>query len=54
MDDGGYKRQLNWTYLRIDRLAHRGHGIADTPDGPFFGPLALPGGRVEGERQGER
>ncbi|GLK85272.1 class I SAM-dependent RNA methyltransferase [Ancylobacter defluvii] len=40
--------------LRIDRLGHRGDGIADTPDGPVFVPLALAGERVEVERQGER
>lgn len=40
--------------LRIDRLGHRGDGIADTPEGPVFVPLALPGERVEVESDGER
>ncbi len=30
----------------IDRLGARGDGIADTPDGPLYVPLALPGERV--------
>lgn len=40
--------------LRIDRLGHRGDAIADTPQGPVFVPLALPGEVVEVERDGER
>ena len=36
--------------LLIDRLAHRGDGVADTPDGPVFVPYTLPGETVEAER----
>jgi 23S rRNA (uracil1939-C5)-methyltransferase len=36
--------------LTIDRLAHRGDGVADTPDGPVFVPYTLPGETVEAER----
>src|SRR3569623_3363507 len=36
--------------LVIDRLAHRGDGVADTPDGPVFVPYTLPGETVEVER----
>ncbi len=36
--------------LLIDRLAHRGEGVADTPDGPVFVPYTLPGETVEAER----
>ena len=32
--------------ITIDRLGARGDGIADTPDGPLYVPLALPGERV--------
>ncbi|MFK8253450.1 class I SAM-dependent RNA methyltransferase [Ancylobacter terrae] len=41
-------------HLTITRLGHRGDGIAETPDGPVFVPLALPGERVEVARMGER
>jgi 23S rRNA (uracil1939-C5)-methyltransferase len=34
----------------IDRLAHRGDGVAETPDGPVFVPYTLPGEAVEVER----
>ena len=36
--------------LVIDRLAHRGDGVADTPAGPVFVPYTLPGETVEVER----
>jgi 23S rRNA (uracil1939-C5)-methyltransferase len=36
--------------LVIDRLAHRGDGLADTPAGPVFVPYTLPGETVEVER----
>jgi 23S rRNA (uracil1939-C5)-methyltransferase len=36
--------------LVIDRLAHRGDGIAETPDGPVFVPYTLPGETVEVEQ----
>jgi len=36
--------------LVIDRLGHRGDGIADTPDGPLYVPYVLPGETVEVER----
>jgi 23S rRNA (uracil1939-C5)-methyltransferase len=35
--------------LVIDRLAHRGDGVADTPAGPVFVPYTLPGETVEVE-----
>ena len=35
--------------LAIDRLGHRGDGIADGPDGPIYVPGALPGETVEVE-----
>jgi len=36
--------------LVIDRLAHRGDGVADSPDGPVYVPYTLPGETVEAER----
>jgi 23S rRNA (uracil1939-C5)-methyltransferase len=36
--------------LVIDRIAHRGDGVADTPAGSIFVPYALPGETVEVER----
>ena len=36
--------------LTIARLAHRGDGIAETPDGPLYVPYTLPGEIVEVER----
>jgi 23S rRNA (uracil1939-C5)-methyltransferase len=36
--------------LVIDRLGHRGDGIADTPEGPLYVPYVLPGETVEIER----
>jgi 23S rRNA (uracil1939-C5)-methyltransferase len=33
--------------LAIDRLGHRGDGIADTPAGPVYVPYSLPGETVE-------
>jgi 23S rRNA (uracil1939-C5)-methyltransferase len=35
--------------LVIDRLGHRGDGIAETPDGPLYVPYVLPGETVEVE-----
>ena len=35
--------------LIIDRLAHRGDGVADTPSGPLYVPYTLPGETVEVE-----
>jgi 23S rRNA (uracil1939-C5)-methyltransferase len=35
--------------LAINRLAHRGDGVADTPSGPIFVPYTLPGEIVEVE-----
>ncbi len=35
--------------LIIDRIGHRGDGVAETPDGPVFVPYALPGETVEVE-----
>ena len=35
--------------LAIDRVAHRGDGVADTPAGPLFVPYTLPGETVEVE-----
>jgi 23S rRNA (uracil1939-C5)-methyltransferase len=35
--------------LVIDRLAHRGDGVADTPAGPLYVPYTLPGETVETE-----
>ncbi|GLK78203.1 putative RNA methyltransferase [Methylopila jiangsuensis] len=40
--------------VTIDRLGHRGDGVADTASGPLFIPRALPGERVEVERDGDR
>jgi 23S rRNA (uracil1939-C5)-methyltransferase len=40
----------------VDRLGARGDAIADTPDGPLYVPLALPGERVRvkpGAKRGE-
>ncbi|WP_425106779.1 class I SAM-dependent RNA methyltransferase [Ancylobacter sp.] len=45
---------MNVVTLDIDRLGHRGDGIADTPEGPVFVPLTLPGERVEVVREHER
>ena len=36
--------------LIIDRLAHRGDGVAETPAGPLYVPYTLPGEIVEVER----
>ena len=36
------------TILRIARLAGQGDGVAETPDGPVFAPLTLPGEVVRG------
>jgi len=35
--------------LVIDRIGHRGDGVADTPEGPVFVPYALPGETAEVE-----
>ena len=34
----------------IDHMAHRGDGVAETPDGPVFVPYTLPGETIEVER----
>jgi 23S rRNA (uracil1939-C5)-methyltransferase len=36
--------------LIINRIGHRGDGVADTPSGPVFVPYALPGETVEVEQ----
>jgi 23S rRNA (uracil1939-C5)-methyltransferase len=38
----------------IERIGHRGDGIAETANGPIFVPYALPGETVLVERQGPR
>ncbi|MCC6948196.1 MAG: class I SAM-dependent RNA methyltransferase [Bradyrhizobiaceae bacterium] len=40
--------------LRIERLGHRGDGIAETAEGPVYVPYSLPGETVEVERKGDR
>lgn len=40
--------------LRIDRVGHRGDGVAETEAGPVFVPYTLPGETVLAEPQGER
>ena len=40
--------------LTIDRLGHRGDGVAEGAEGPVFVPGALPGEEVEGEVAGGR
>ena len=35
--------------LTLDRIGHRGDGVADTPEGPVFVPYALPGETAEVE-----
>lgn len=35
--------------LTIDRVGGQGDGVADTPDGPVFAPLTLPGETIRGE-----
>jgi 23S rRNA (uracil1939-C5)-methyltransferase len=40
--------------LDIDRLGHRGEGVARGPAGPVFVPYALPGERIVAEVDGER
>lgn len=45
--------QGNTTTLNIDRLGHHGDGIAETPDGPVFVALALPGEQVEVPSEGK-
>lgn len=37
------------TTLTIARMAGQGDGVAETPDGPVFAPLTLPGETVRGE-----
>jgi 23S rRNA (uracil1939-C5)-methyltransferase len=37
------------TELTIDRLGGQGDGVADTPSGPVFVPITLPGERVSAE-----
>lgn len=38
----------------IDRIGHRGDGVAETPEGPLFVPYTLAGERVRVERRGRR
>ena len=40
--------------LKIERLGHRGDGIADTAEGPVYVPYSLPGETIEVERKGDR
>lgn len=40
--------------LVIERVGHRGDGIAQGSEGPIFVPYALPGEMVDVERRGER
>ncbi len=40
--------------VTIDTIGHKGDGVAETPTGPVFVPLSLPGETVEIERAGER
>ncbi|NRG19712.1 class I SAM-dependent RNA methyltransferase [Rhizobiales bacterium] len=40
--------------LQIEGLAHKGDGVAETPDGPVFVPFALAGETVTVERKGVR
>ncbi len=40
--------------LIIDRLGHRGDGVADTPEGPVYAAFALPGETATGPRAGDR
>ncbi len=40
--------------LRIERMGHRGDGIAETPEGPVYVPFALPGETVEVDRAADR
>lgn len=40
--------------LRLDHMGHRGDAVAETPEGPVYVPLALPGETVEVERQHDR
>ena len=40
--------------LVVERMGHRGDGVASTPMGPIFIPYALPGEQVEAELKGER
>lgn len=35
--------------LTIDRVGGQGDGVAETPDGPVFAPLTLPGETIRGE-----
>lgn len=42
------------TTLKVDRLGHRGDGIADTPDGPVYLQGALPGEAVSATVVGGR
>lgn len=40
--------------VRVDRLGHRGDGLAEGPRGTLYIPRALPGEMVEGEVAGDR
>lgn len=45
---------MNATLLRIDHVGHRGDGVGETPEGPVYVPLTLPGESVEIEREHDR
>ena len=40
--------------LTVERLGHRGEGIAAGPEGPVYLPMTLPGELVEAEVAGTR
>jgi 23S rRNA (uracil1939-C5)-methyltransferase len=40
--------------LVVERMGHRGDGVASTPIGPIFIPYTLPGERIEAELKGDR
>ena len=47
----GYERPMTDT-LTIARVGGQGDGIAETPAGPVFAPLTLPGETVRGAPAG--
>eukprot|EP01037_Dinobryon_pediforme_P020891 gene20891-21622_t len=40
--------------VTVDHIGHKGDGVADTPDGPLYVPLSLPGEVVRVVRDGDR
>lgn len=40
--------------LVIQRMGHRGDGVAETAEGPVYIPYVLPGETIEAERKGDR